>query len=94
MLGSHELFHREQTPPARKPRRRRLPRRRIESRAIDSFLELNEGDLVVHVVHGIARFRGMQMLDRTHQDRRQSPARTQATRKPTPELGQRHKKST
>ena len=63
VLGSHELFHREQTPGGQKSTA--LPRRRIESRAIDSFLELNDGDLVVHVVHGIARFRGMQMLDRT-----------------------------
>jgi transcription-repair coupling factor (superfamily II helicase) len=39
-----------------------LPRRRLESRAIDSFLELAEGDLVVHVSHGIARYCGMQML--------------------------------
>ena len=37
--------------------------RKIESRAIDSFLDLAEGDLVVHVSHGIARYRGMQMLD-------------------------------
>lgn len=64
VLGSHELFHREQTPAGQKGNA--LPKRRIESRAIDSFLELNDGDLVVHVVHGIARFRGMQMLDRPH----------------------------
>lgn len=64
VLGSHELFHREQFPSGQKGAP--LPRRRIESRAIDSFLELNDGDLVVHVVHGIARFRGMQMLDRPH----------------------------
>ncbi|HEX3152081.1 MAG TPA: transcription-repair coupling factor [Gemmataceae bacterium] len=62
VLGSHELFHREQTPAGQKGAG--LPRRRIESRAIDSFLELNDGDLVVHVVHGIGRFRGMHMLDR------------------------------
>src|SRR5262249_36578463 len=43
------------------------PRRRLESRAIDSFLELQEGDLVVHVSHGIARFRGMQMLEKNGQ---------------------------
>jgi transcription-repair coupling factor (superfamily II helicase) len=65
VLGSHELFHREQTPAGEKPATA-LPRRRIESRAIDSFLELNEGDLVVHVVQGIARYRGMKMLPRAH----------------------------
>ncbi len=65
VLGSHELFHREQAPAGEKATPAEgLPRRRIESRAIDSFLELNDGDLVVHVVHGIARFRGMKMLDR------------------------------
>ncbi len=56
VLGDHELFHREDARPL-------APRRRIESRAIDSFLDLAEGDLVVHVSHGIARFRGMQVLD-------------------------------
>jgi transcription-repair coupling factor (superfamily II helicase) len=55
VLGGHELFHRDET-------RTLGPRRRTESRAIDSFLELNDGDLVVHVTHGIGRFRGMQML--------------------------------
>jgi transcription-repair coupling factor (superfamily II helicase) len=65
VLGSHELFHREQATAGPKGTGAVLPRRRIESRAIDSFLELNEGDLVVHVVHGIAIFRGMTMLDQT-----------------------------
>ncbi|MGL4549549.1 MAG: transcription-repair coupling factor, partial [Gemmataceae bacterium] len=57
VLGGQEIFHREDAQPL-------MPRRRLESRAIDSFLELNDGDLVVHVGHGIARFRGMQMLER------------------------------
>jgi transcription-repair coupling factor (superfamily II helicase) len=57
VLGGQEIFHREGVQAL-------MPRRRMESRAIDSFLELNEGDLVVHVGHGIARFRGMQMLER------------------------------
>jgi transcription-repair coupling factor (superfamily II helicase) len=57
-LGGQELFRREDARPI-------APRRRLESRAIDSFLELQEGDLVVHVSHGIARFRGMQMLEKT-----------------------------
>jgi transcription-repair coupling factor (superfamily II helicase) len=61
VLGSQELFHRESLPggePAEVP----APSRRIESRAIDSFLELSQGDLVVHVSHGIARYHGMHML--------------------------------
>jgi transcription-repair coupling factor (superfamily II helicase) len=44
-----------------------LPRRRIESRAIDSFLDLQEDDLVVHLSHGIARFRGMHLLEKNGQ---------------------------
>jgi transcription-repair coupling factor (superfamily II helicase) len=59
ILSDHELFHREQLP-ARKP-----VVRRYESRAIDSFLDLEENDLVVHVSHGIARYRGMQLIDRS-----------------------------
>jgi transcription-repair coupling factor (superfamily II helicase) len=61
VLGDHELFHREEA-------RQVLPRRRLESRAIDSFLDLAEGDLVVHVSHGIARYRGMQILNKNGQN--------------------------
>ncbi len=69
VIGSHELFHREQAPAGEKAGPAAgLPKRRIESRAIDSFLELNEGDLVVHIVHGIARYRGMKMLSRIRND--------------------------
>jgi len=64
VLGSHELFHKDHIPSGNK-----LPSgagsRRIEGRAIDSFLELTEGDYVVHVAHGIARFRGMTMLEKS-----------------------------
>jgi len=60
VVGDHELFHREEA-------RTVLPRRQLESRAIDSFLELQEGDLVVHVSHGIARYRGMQVVDKNGQ---------------------------
>ncbi len=63
-LGSHELFHRDLLPPGVRPAPDRSPRRRVESRAIDTFLDLNEGDYVVHVAHGIARFRGMRMLEK------------------------------
>jgi transcription-repair coupling factor (superfamily II helicase) len=42
---------------------RRIPRRRL-GKAIDSFLDLREGDLVVHLSHGIARYRGLQLLDK------------------------------
>ncbi|GIW78582.1 MAG: transcription-repair-coupling factor [Gemmatales bacterium] len=55
VLGDHEIFHRQDLQAVR-------PRRRVETRAIDSFLELAEGDLVVHVSHGIARYRGMEVV--------------------------------
>jgi len=56
VIGDHELFSR---PDIRRP----VTRRRYESRAIDSFLDLNEGDLVVHVNHGIARYRGLHLRE-------------------------------
>ena len=58
VIADHELF-------ARADIRRPVTRRRYESRAIDSFLDLNEGDLVVHVNHGIARYRGLQFVDQS-----------------------------
>ncbi len=60
VLGDHELFHRENVAAV-------LPRRQLESRAIDSFLELQEDDLVVHLGHGIARYRGMHVLEKNGQ---------------------------
>jgi transcription-repair coupling factor (superfamily II helicase) len=65
VLGGQELFHREEV-------RQVQPRRRLESRAIDSFLDLAEGDLVVHVSHGIARYRGMSILDKSATNGRKS----------------------
>ncbi len=57
VIGSHEIFHKDLLPPGTKVQTKSS--RQIESRAIDSFLDLNDGDYVVHVAHGIARFRGM-----------------------------------
>jgi transcription-repair coupling factor (superfamily II helicase) len=65
VIGSHEIFHRDTATPGVKATTSVPAPRRLESRAIDSFLDLNEGDYVVHVAHGIARFRGMKMLPRT-----------------------------
>ena len=56
VLSDHELFGRTEV------RRVAGKKRRHESRAIDSFLDLNEGDLVVHLTHGIGRYRGMQLM--------------------------------
>jgi transcription-repair coupling factor (superfamily II helicase) len=64
VLGSHELFHKDLLPPGVKAPAGKSSRR-VESRAIDTFLDLNEGDYVVHVAHGIARFQGMRMLPKS-----------------------------
>jgi len=57
VLSDHELFGRVDI-------RRAARRRRPEGRAIDSFLDLNPGDLVVHLAHGIGRFRGLELVKR------------------------------
>jgi transcription-repair coupling factor (superfamily II helicase) len=57
VIADHELF-------ARADVRRATSRRRYETRAIDSFLDLSEGDLVVHVNHGIAKYLGLQFVDK------------------------------
>lgn len=53
-LTHHEIFSRYQ--------QRRDSRELVKTRAIDSFLDLEVGDYVVHASYGIARFLGMQML--------------------------------
>ncbi len=58
LVSGSELFHRADL---NRPSRRRL------GRAIDSFLELREGDYVVHLSHGIGRYRGLQLLEKAHQ---------------------------
>ena len=58
LLSSSELFHRTDL---RRPAQRRL------GRAIDTFLDLRPGDLVVHIAHGIGRYRGMQLLEKAGQ---------------------------
>ncbi len=58
VLSDGELFGR--TTIARDTKRKR----RVESRAIDSFLDLSEGDLVVHLTQGIARYRGMKLMEK------------------------------
>ncbi|WP_428938685.1 transcription-repair coupling factor [Fontivita pretiosa] len=56
VLGHHELFHRYE--------QRRRVKRVIASRPVDSFLDLQVGDYVVHVAHGIAKFMGMQTISK------------------------------
>ncbi len=59
LIGSGQLFERHEI---RRTRRRHL------GQVIDSFLELKSGDLVVHVSHGIGRFRGLKMLTKGRQE--------------------------
>lgn len=53
VIGCDQLFHRGEM--------RRVPKRRL-GKAIDSFLDLRQGDLVVHLAHGIARYRGLKII--------------------------------
>jgi transcription-repair coupling factor (superfamily II helicase) len=57
LISSAELFRREDVAAAR-PTKQRL------SRAIDTFLDLHEGDYVVHVAHGIGRYKGLKLLEK------------------------------
>src|SRR5580704_6200077 len=60
VLSDQELFGRTEL-------RRAARRRTYETRAIDTFLELSEGDLVVHLTNGIGIYRGMELLDKGEQ---------------------------
>ncbi len=62
VLSDAQLFGR--TDVRRAPRRKR---RHADSRALDTFLDLRPGDLVVHLSHGIGRFRGMEILEKDDQ---------------------------
>ena len=57
VLSDHELFNRTEIRPSTKRTRR-------ESRPIDSFLDLEPGDLVVHLAHGIGRYRGLKLVEK------------------------------
>ncbi len=54
VVGHHEVFGRY--------RQRRRIRRAIAGRQLDTWTDLQSGDLVVHVVHGIGKFLGMKTL--------------------------------
>ncbi len=56
IFGHHELFHRYEM--------RRRVKKVIASRPVDSFLDLQVGDYVVHVAHGIAKFTGIQTINK------------------------------
>ncbi|HCN19653.1 MAG TPA: transcription-repair coupling factor [Planctomycetia bacterium] len=61
LLPHHEIFHRY--------RIRRRPRQIVPSRPIESLLELERGDCVVHVTHGIAIFHGIETIEHEGQRR-------------------------
>lgn len=61
ILAHHEIFHRYQ--------QRRETKRPIQTRAIDSFLDLKKGDYVVHISHGIGRYLGLDTLEEEGQKR-------------------------
>ncbi|HEY3243282.1 MAG TPA: transcription-repair coupling factor [Phycisphaerae bacterium] len=54
VVGHHEIFHRY--------RQRRRIRRATAGRPLESFMELEPGDFVVHATHGIARFVGLRTI--------------------------------
>ena len=56
VVPNHEVFQRYQA--------RRRVGRRVRTRALDTWMDLVRGDLVVHAVHGIGRYLGMTMLRR------------------------------
>lgn len=55
-VAHHEVYGR--------PRQRRTMRRVTAARPIDSFLDLQPNDYVVHVLHGIGRFLGLKTIER------------------------------
>ena len=55
VVGHHEVFHRYQ--------HRRRVRRVRSGRPIESLTDLHQGDFVVHVAHGVARFGGLRVLE-------------------------------
>jgi transcription-repair coupling factor (superfamily II helicase) len=59
LVGTDELFGRANI---------RRAKSRTLSESIDSFVDLSPGDLVVHVGHGLARFRGLVMREKGQQE--------------------------
>jgi transcription-repair coupling factor (superfamily II helicase) len=56
LISAAELFHRSAD--------LSRPSSRFSGRAIDSFLQLRESDLVVHLAHGIGRYRGIKLIEK------------------------------
>ncbi|MBP90405.1 MAG: transcription-repair coupling factor [Planctomycetaceae bacterium] len=58
LISAGEMFRRTEV--------RRTSRRHL-GKAIDSFVDLRSGDLVVHLSHGIGRYRGIELIDKQGQ---------------------------
>lgn len=58
VLTGSELFRRDEV---RRPARRHL------GKTIDSFVDLQDGDLIVHLAHGIGRYRGLKLIEKQGQ---------------------------
>ena len=56
LLGHHELFNKYEV--------RRRVKRSVAAKPIDSFLDLQVGDYVVHIAHGIAKFTGVHTVNK------------------------------
>ena len=59
LISGAEMFHRADV--------RRPASKRHLGKAIDTFMDLREGDLVVHLAHGIGRYRGIELLTKEGQ---------------------------
>ena len=56
VVGHHEIFHRYSV--------RRPVKKALHARPLEAFIDLERGDLVVHVNHGIGRYLGTEVLER------------------------------
>lgn len=61
LISYNELFKRYE--------QRKKPKAPVKAKPIDSFLDLKKGDLVVHIMHGIARFKGIKELESNTKDK-------------------------
>jgi transcription-repair coupling factor (superfamily II helicase) len=61
LLSGNQLFRRTVL------RRKALRLGKRKGKRIDSFLDLRQNDLVVHLAHGIGRYRGLELLRRDNQ---------------------------
>ena len=63
VVAHHEIFHRQ--------RRKRRIRRLHSGKPLESWTDLQPGEIVVHAVHGIARFRGLVNMKKGDSDQRE-----------------------